>query len=107
MFGYVVVCCVLVIGVEEQVDDFVDNLCIVLFVMGCDMVVVNVQIMFVMFGVFEQYDEMVDVMFVVVYFGIWVLSIVVEVCDDVLLIFFDGLEGIKSVYMLFKKIVVL
>jgi flagellar biosynthesis protein FlhG len=60
MLGHAAARRVLVIGAEEQVDDFVDNLRIALSAMGRDTAVVNAQTMLAMPGVLEQYDETAD-----------------------------------------------
>lgn len=98
---------VLVIGEQEQVDDFVDNLRIALSAMGRDAAVVSAQTMLAVTGMLEQYDDTADVTLVAAHFGIRALATVAEACDDVLLTFTDGSEGIKSAYTLLKKTAVL
>ena len=107
MLGHAAARRVLVIGAEEQVDDFVDNLRIALSAMGRDTAVVNAQTMLAMAGVLEQHDETADVTLVAAHFGTRALSTAAEACDDVLLTFSDGPEGIKSAYTLLKKTAVL
>lgn len=98
---------VLVIGEQEQVDDFVDNLRIALSAMGRDAAVVSAQTMLAVAGMLEQYDDKADVTLVAAHFGTRALSTVAEACDDVLLTFSDGPEGLKSAYTLLKKTAVL
>ena len=98
---------VLVIGEQEQVDDFVDNLRIALSAMGRDAAVVSAQTMLAVTGMLEQYDDTADVTLVAAHFGMRALATVAEACDDVLLTFSDGPEGIKSAYTLLKKTAVL
>ena len=98
---------VLVIGEQEQVDDFVDNLRIALSAMGRDAAVVSAQTMLAVTGMLEQYDVTADVTLVAAHFGTRALATVAEACDDVLLTFSDGPEGIKSAYTLLKKTAVL
>lgn len=107
MLGHAASRRVLVIGAEEQVDDFVDNLRIALAAMGRDAAVVSAQTTLAMAGVLEQHDESADVTLVAAHFGTRALSTVAEACDDVLLTFSDGPEGIKSAYTLLKKTAVL
>lgn len=98
---------VLVIGAQEQVDDFVDNLRIALSTLGREAAVVSAQTMLAVTGMLEQYDDTADVTLVAADFGTRALGTVTESCDDVLLTFSDGPEGIKSAYTLLKKTAVL
>ncbi|CAJ0788681.1 hypothetical protein LMG7141_02118 [Ralstonia condita] len=98
---------VLVIGAQEQVDDFVDNLRIALSAMGRDAAVVSAQATLAVAGMLEQHDDTADVTLVAAHFGTRALSTVAEACDDVLLTFSDSPEGIKSAYTLLKKTAVL
>ncbi|KHK54786.1 flagellar synthesis regulator FleN [Ralstonia sp. A12] len=103
MLGQVASRRVLVIGAEEQIDDFVDNLRIALSAMGRDAAVVSAQTMLAVAGMLEQHDDSADVTLVAAHFGSRALGTVAESCDDVLLVFSDGPEGIKSAYTLLKK----
>ncbi|KMW46707.1 MinD/ParA family protein [Ralstonia insidiosa] len=103
MLGQVASRRVLVIGAEEQIDDFVDNLRIALSAMGRDAAVVSAQTMLAVAGMLEQHDDSADVTLVAAHFGSRALGTVAEACDDVLLVFSDGPEGIKSAYTLLKK----
>ena len=103
MLGQVASRRVLVIGAEEQIDDFVDNLRIALSAMGRDAAVVSAQTMLAVAGLLEQHDDSADVTLVAAHFGSRALGTVAEACDDVLLVFSDGPEGIKSAYTLLKK----
>lgn len=103
MLGQVASRRVLVIGAEEQIDDFVDNLRIALSAMGRDAAVVSAQTMLAVAGMLEQHDDSADVTLVAAHFGSRALGTVAEACDDVLLVFSDGPEGIKSAYALLKK----
>ena len=107
MLGHAASRRVLVIGAEEQVDDFVDNLRIALSAMGRDAAVVSAQTTLAIAGVLEEHDESADVTLVAAHFGTRALGTVAEACDDVLLTFSDGPEGIKSAYTLLKKTAVL
>ncbi|WP_410925489.1 hypothetical protein, partial [Pseudomonas aeruginosa] len=69
MLGHAAARRVLVIGAEEQVDDFVDNLRIALSGMGRDTAVVSAQTVLAMAGVLEQHDETADVTLVAAHFG--------------------------------------
>ena len=103
MLGQVASRRVLVIGAAEQIDDFVDNLRIALSAMGRDAAVVSAQTMLAVAGMLEQHDDSADVTLVAAHFGSRALGTVAEACDDVLLVFSDGPEGIKSAYTLLKK----
>jgi flagellar biosynthesis protein FlhG len=107
MLGHAAARRVLVIGAQEQVDDFVDNLRIALSAMGRDAAVVSAQTTLAIAGVLEEHDETADVTLVAAHFGTRALGTVAEACDDVLLTFSDGPEGIKSAYTLLKKTAVL
>lgn len=107
MLGHAAARRVLVIGAEEQVDDFVDNLRIALAAMGRDAAVVSAQTALAVAGMLEQHDETADVTLIAAHFGTRALATVAEACDDVLLTFSDGPEGIKSAYTLLKKTAVL
>ncbi|CAJ0735084.1 hypothetical protein R76696_00899 [Ralstonia mannitolilytica] len=98
---------VLVIGAQEQVDDIVDNLRIALSALGRDAAVVSAQTVVAVAGVLEEHDDTADVTLVAAHFGTRALATVAEACDDVLLAFSDGAEGIKSAYTLLKKTAVL
>lgn len=101
---------VLVIGEQEQVDDFVDNLRIALSTLGREAAVVSAQTMLAVAGMLEQHDmhdEGADVTLLVAHFGTRALGTVAESCDDVLLVFSEAPEGIKAAYTLLKKTAVL
>jgi flagellar biosynthesis protein FlhG len=94
---------VLVIAQEEQVDDVVDNLRAALATMGRDAAVVSAQTILAVAGMLEQYDDSADVTLVAAHFGSRALGTVAESCDDVMLVFPDEPEGIKTAYTLLKK----
>jgi len=107
MLGHAASRRVLVIGEQEQIDDFVDNLRIALSTMGRDAAVVSAQTILAVAGMLEQHDDTADVTLVAAHFDTRALGTVAESCDDVLLVFPEGAEGIKTAYTLLKKTAVL